>query len=211
MAQFRPRRFLTPNVHERIHAATAAVVARAGYEQASVKEICRLADVSPETFAEHFADKRQAVLSAVEAAADSVMGACHAAVAGARSWPEAVWLAALAFTDWGASEPDFCSLALIELVKAGPQADELLCSLVDAFCLFLAPGYELAGGSLPAGSLDAAIGADLLALLRKHMRKDCAQTLPQLAPTLVRVALAPFLGAAEAQRFVAEAKRRRRR
>lgn len=208
MAQIRPRRFLTPNVHERIHAATAVVVARSGYEQASVREICRVAEVAPQTFAKHFDDKRHAALSAVEAAADSVMGACHEAVVGAGSWPQAVWSAALAFTDWGACEPDFVSLALVELPKAGPQADELMDSLTDAFCLFLAPGYELATGrSLPAGSLDAEIGAQLLAVLREHVRQECAQTLPELAPKLVLTALTPFLGAVEAQRFVAEAKR----
>lgn len=205
MAPARGRRFPTPNAHERIHAATAAVIVRSGYEQASVDEICRIAEVAPEAFSEHFESKQQAVLSAVEAAADWVMGDCRAAVAAAPTWPDGVWSAACVFADCGACEPDFALLALVEMPKAGPQAAELMRSLIDTFCLFLSPGYRLAcERALPAGSLDAAIGAEMLALLREHVRSDSPQTLPAIVPALVRGALTPFLGAATAQQFVAD-------
>lgn len=199
------RRFPTPNIHERIHAATASVVAAKGYRQASVEEICVAAEVSVETFHEHFPGKLEAVLSAVETAADYVMADCRAAFAAAGDWPEAVWAATVVFTDWAACEPAFAELALIAMMKAGPPAQELMDSLIDAFALFLSPGYRLAGAqALQAGSLDADIGAELLALLRAQVLQESARTMPAIAPELARTALAPFISPATAERVVAE-------
>lgn len=199
----RARRFPTPNVHERIHAATAAEVAAVGYEHARVESICTIAEVSQETFHEHFPGKLEAVLSAAEAIADHTIADCRAAFAAAASWPEAVWSACAVFMEWGACEPEFSRLVFVEMEKAGPQAVELMDSLLDAFALFLAPGYRVAGKrEIGAGSLDAEVGSQLLALLRDHVLRESPQTLPRIAPELTRVALAPFLGEAVANDFV---------
>jgi AcrR family transcriptional regulator len=199
----RPRRFATPNIHERIHAATAAEVAAVGYEQARVEAICAIAEISVEIFHEHFSGKLEAVLSAAESIADHVMADCHVTFAAAQSWPEGVWAAARVLTEWGASEPAFARLVFVELPKAGPQAAELMDSLIDAFALFLAPGYRVVGErEVPAGSLDTEIGDELLARLREHVLRESPRTLPTIAPELTRVALAPFLGEAAAERFV---------
>ncbi len=199
----RPRRFPTPNVHERIHAATAAEVAAVGYEQARVEAICAIAEVSVETFHEHFSGKLEAVLSAAETIADHTMADCRAAFAAAHSWPESVWAISAVFMEWAASEPAFARLVFVEMLQAGPQAIELMDSLIDAFALFLAPGYRVAGErAIPAGSLDAEIGNELLALLRDHVLRESPQTLPKIAPEATRVTLAPFLGEPAATRFV---------
>jgi AcrR family transcriptional regulator len=213
-----PRRFPTPNVHEQIHAATAKAVAESGCEAASVEAICALAEIPPSRFREHFAGKLEAVLSAVEAVADHVMADCqYAFVAaesaeGAWSWPEGVWAVVRTFTDWAACEPSFARLAIVELPNAGPQGEELMRELIDAFALFLAPGYSLLGERAAAigedapaiGSLDAEVGAKLLQRLQEHIERDSPQTLPSIVPDLVQIALAAFIGAAAAERFVAE-------
>jgi AcrR family transcriptional regulator len=199
----RARRFPTPNNHERIHAATAAEVAAVGYDQARVESICAIAEISVETFHEHFPGKLEAVLSAAEAIADHTMADCRAAFAAAQNWPEAVWATSGVFTEWGACEPAFARLAFVEMDKAGSQAEELMDSLIDAFALFLAPGYRVAGErEIPVGSLDAEVGHKLLALLREHVLRESPQTLAGIAPELTRVALTPFLGEATATRFV---------
>jgi AcrR family transcriptional regulator len=204
----RPRRFPTPNLHERIHAATAAEVAASGYEQARVESICATAEISADAFHGHFPGKLEAVLSAAEAIADHTMADCRAAFAAAQSWPEAVWAASTVFMEWGASEPAFSRLVFVEMLKAGPQAVELMDSLIDAFALFLAPGYRIVGErAIPAGSLDVQVGNELLALLREHVLRESPQTLPTIAPELTRVALAPFLGEAPATCFVQRMRR----
>lgn len=198
------RRFPTPNAHERIHAATAAAVLAAGdYRQTSIEAICAIAEVSAATFEEHFPDKLAAALSAVETFADHVMADCHAAYAAAEDWPEAIWAVMAVATDWGASEPAFARLALVEIATAGAPAQELTDSLLDAFCLFLAPGYELdPQHRLPAGSLDEEIGAQVLALLRGQAQRESPQSLPKIVSALTHVALDPFIGRGATERLV---------
>lgn len=198
------RRFPTPNVHERIHAATATVVSARGYEQAGVEEICAKAEVTPTIFHEHFRGKDEAVLSAVEAFFDHIMADCWAATTRCADWPESVWAVLATLTDWGASEPALARLALVEMFAAGRPAGDLMDSLMDAFCVFLAPGYEMVDASRhPPGSLDGVVGSEILAMLREHLAHSSARTLPAIVPELTRGALAPFLGSTEAELFVA--------
>jgi AcrR family transcriptional regulator len=200
----RPRRFPTPNVHERIHAATAAAVSAGGYAQAGVEEICARAEVTPTIFHEHFRGKDEATLSAVEAVFDHIMADCWAAAAECSDWPECVWAVLSTLTDWGACEPSFARLAVVEMFETGQAANDLMDSLMDAFCVFLAPGYELVDASRhPAGSLDGQVGSEILALLRAHLAQHSARTLPAIVPELALSALTPFLGSAEAELFVA--------
>ncbi len=200
----KPRCFPTPNVHERIHAATAAAVTASGYAQASVEEICAGAEVTPAIFHEHFRGKPEAALSAVEALFDHIMADCWAAAEARIDWPESVWAVLATLTDWCASEPSFARLALVEMFEAGQPARDLMDSLMDAFCVFLAPGYELVDVSRhPVGSLDAAVGSEIFAMLRERLVHSSARTLPAIVPELTRSALAPFLGSTEAELFVA--------
>lgn len=200
----RRRRFPTPNTHERLHAATAAAVAEAGLERVTVESICLEAGVSAETFRSHFATPEEAALSAVESGADAMMSSCRAAFRAAPDWPEAVWAAFAVFLDCTACEPAFARLAIVEMRAAGPAGLELLRSLMDAFAIFLAPGYRRwTHTAVEPGSLDETVTADVLALLQDHILHASAETLPTILPDVVRTILTPFLGEEEAERAVA--------
>lgn len=199
------RHFRTPSSHEQILAATAKAVAIEGYEQASVESICALSGIPTELFRAHFKSKREAVLKAVDEFADRVIGDCKVAFEKANGWPEQVWAVSTVFTDWGACEPYFARLGIVEMEGAGKPAKKLKDELLDTFAMFLDPGYEqLADKGLKKGSLDKQIGAQLDALLSEHIQRHSATTLPSIAPDLTRVALAPFIGEQDAERFVEE-------
>jgi AcrR family transcriptional regulator len=207
------KRFRTPHLREHIHAATAVAVAAAGYEQTSVQAICAIAEISPETFAGQFTGgKPEAVVGAVEEAFEQAMTDCQAAFEAAASWPEGVWAVICVLTDWCASEPAFAKLGLFEIKKADLGATKLADSMMDTLCLFLEPGYDLAGERLvPMLSLDGSIqslerkiSADICAIVQKHLLREPPQTLPAIVPELARTALAPFLGPEATERFVAE-------
>lgn len=199
------RRFRTPSLNEQILAATAQVVAEEGYERASVESICTFLEILPEDFHAHFESKQAAVLCAVEEFADRVIGDCTRAAAKAESWPEEIWAASTVFTDWGACEPCFARLGIVEMAGAGRPAQVLMGELLETFAMFLRPGYEQsAHKGLEKGSLDGEIGERLNALLSEHIQRHSAKTLPRIAPDLTRIALAPFIGGGEAKRFVEE-------
>jgi AcrR family transcriptional regulator len=199
------RRFRTPSPYEQILAATAKVVATEGYEQASVESICALIDIPTERFEEEVESKQQAVLRAVDEFADRVIGDCKLAFEKATSWPDAVWAVSTTFTDWGACEPCFARLGIVEIRGVGESGQRLIGELLETFAMFLDPGYEqFADKGLKKGSLDTQMGERLLALLTEHIQRHSAKTLPRIAPELTHIALAPFIGDAEAQRFVAK-------
>lgn len=180
-------------------------MAEEGYERASVKSICASYGISTALFQAHFASKQEAVLRTVEEFADRVIGDCKVAFEQAKSWPEGVWAVSTVFTDWGACEPCFARLGIVEMGGAGKPAQKLMGELLDTFAMFLDPGYDqFAYKGLKKGSLDEEIGDRLNAVLSEHIQRHSAQTLPRIAPNLTRTALAPFIGEAEAERFVEE-------
>jgi AcrR family transcriptional regulator len=207
------RRFQAPSPYVQIYAAIATAIARRGYKKATVKWICSLAGIPIELFQAHFKSKQQAVLETVEEFADRVIGDCTVAFekAADNNWPWQIWAVSTVLTDWGACEPYLAYLAIVGMRDAGKPAQELMDELLDTFARFLQPGYEqFASKGLKQGSLDKEIGGQLLALLREHLQRrprhsrSPARTLPSIAPDLARIALAPFIGEAEAERFVAE-------
>jgi AcrR family transcriptional regulator len=190
------------NTHEQLQLAAVHVVAARGYQQASIRDICAEAGISAEVFYKHFSDKQEVVLTAVEAGLDQVMGYCQEAFGMAPTWPDGVWDALETCTDWARHEPAFAKTTTIELMAVGPDARELLRSLIDAFALFLEPGHALVQSDA-ASALDASIGERVFELLYTHLSHDEPCTLSKLVPDVARCALTPFLGPQTTEDFIA--------
>jgi AcrR family transcriptional regulator len=197
-----PRRFIVHNRHEHIQAAAVRTVATKGYHATRVRDICETAHISIRCFHEHFPDKEQAVLSGIEAGVDQVMGFCHEVYGSSSTWADALWNGLSAYAEWARAEPEFARTGLVELLSIGPAALELLRSLMDAFAIFLKPGYELLEPAA-AGSLDAPICQRVFELLHLHVSHHSPETVDTIVPELVRTALTPFLGPRATEEFIA--------
>ena len=164
------------------------------------------AEVSEETFHEHFRDKLEAAMFALEASVDQVMTDLQPIFAAAPSWPEAIWETAEAVLEWMVNEPAFARLALVEMLAAGESALELLQSLMDAFALFLEPGYELLSEKGPSSKrlVDETVANAIFGLLHEHIVREGTEGVEVLLAEMVRRILTPFLGAEEAAAFVAQ-------
>lgn len=197
-----PLRFIVHNRHEHIQAAAVRTVATKGYHATRVRDICETAHISIRSFHEHFSDKEQAVLSGVEAGVDQVMGFCHEVYESSATWADALWNGLSAYAEWARAEPEFARTGLVELLSIGPAALELLRSLMDAFAMFLKPGYELLEPAA-AGSLDAPICQRVFELLHLHVSHHSPETIDTIVPELVRTALTPFWGPRATEEFIA--------
>jgi AcrR family transcriptional regulator len=197
-----PRRFVVHNTHEQIQLAAMRVVAAKGYHATSVRDICAEAHMSARSFHEHFASTEEAVLTAVEAGVDQVMGACRLAIADTPSWPDRVWEGLENIIDWIIAEPAFARTSIVELLAVGPAAIELLRSLMDSFALGLAPGYELID-TPQAGLLDEPITGRVFELLHTHLTHNSSESVRSLQPELVRTTLTPFLGPQATEELIA--------
>lgn len=197
-----PRRFIVHNTYEQIQLAAVRVVARRGYQDATVREICAEAHISARSFHEHFAGKQEAVFSGVEAGVDRVMGFCQEVYRNSRSWPDAVWDGLHAYVEWTKNEPAFARTGIVELLSAGPAAVELTRSLMEAFSIFLQPGYDLLDPSA-AGSLDQPVTQRFFEVLYLHITQHSVETVQTILPELVRTILTPFMGPAATEEFIA--------
>jgi AcrR family transcriptional regulator len=196
-----PRRFVVHNTHEQIQLAAVRVIAAKGYHETSVRDICREANISARSFHEHFSSKEEAVFSGVEAGVDRVMGFCQEVYRNSPSWPDAVWDGMYAYTEWVKNEPAFARTGIVELLSVGPPAQELVKSLMDAFTIFLQPGYDLLDPSA-AGSLDQPVTQRFFEILYLHIIEHSVETIYTIVPELVRTILTPFIGVQATEEFI---------
>jgi AcrR family transcriptional regulator len=184
------------NPPERLLRALAAVVADKGYPGTTVAEIVERAGTSQRTFYEHFANKEDAIVAALDSGSAHMLAAALPAFRRAPDWQHAVHDTIEAMFQFGAEEPEYARLGGVEMYAAGKRALDQREVVTEGMEGLLAPGYELAPDTPPIGA--EAIGGALYSLLYDHVNKKGPETLPDLVPTLVYATLAPFLGAEEA-------------
>jgi AcrR family transcriptional regulator len=181
---------------ERLLRALAAVVAEKGYPDTTVAEIVERASTSQRTFYEHFKNKEDAIVAALDSGSAHMLAAALPAFRRAPDWPHAVHDTQEAMFCFGAEEPEYARLGGVEMYAAGKRALDQREVVTEGMEGLLAPGYELKPETPPIAA--EAIGGALYSLLYDHVNKKGPETLPDLVPTLVYVTLAPFLEAAEA-------------
>jgi AcrR family transcriptional regulator len=181
---------------ERVLRALAAVVAEKGYPDTTVAEIVERASTSQRTFYEHFDNKEDAIVAALDSGSAHMLAASLPAFRRAPDWPHAVHDTQEAMFAFGAEEPEYARLGGVEMYAAGKRALDQREVVTEGMEGLLAPGYELKPDT-PAIAAEA-IGGALYSLLYDHVNKKGPETLPDLVPTLVYVTLAPFLGGEEA-------------
>ncbi len=184
------------NPPERLLRALAAVVAEKGYPDTTVAEIVERAATSQRTFYEHFANKEDAIVAALDSGSAHMLAAALPAFRRAPDWAHAVHDTQEAMFCFGAEEPEYARLGGVEMYAAGKRALDQREVVTEGMEGLLAPGYELKPETPPIAA--EAIGGALYSLLYDHVNKKGPETLPDLVPTLVYVTLAPFLDVEEA-------------
>lgn len=199
-----PREFVVATQRDRLYDGLVQTVARRGYANATVTDICRAAGVTRPAFYEHFDTKEGAFLAAYRHGADVLFGMVHEARGQAANWHEATRAGLGTLLDVLASVPAFATMAIVEIEAVGLEARRARAELLEHFRLFFDDAPEQPG--LPEGAaldrdgvIDTVVGGVYSAIYR-HVAADKAPELPQLLPMLTYFVLAPFVGAHEAQR-----------
>jgi AcrR family transcriptional regulator len=184
------------NPAERLLRALAAVVADKGYPDTTVAEIVERAGTSQRTFYEHFKNKEDAIVAALDSGSAYMLAAALPAFRRAPDWQHAVHDTIEAMFAFGAEEPEYARMGGVEMYAAGKRALDQREVVTEGMEGLLAPGYELKPDTPPIAA--EAVGGALYSLLYDHVNRKGPETLPELVPTLVYVTLAPFLDAKEA-------------
>jgi AcrR family transcriptional regulator len=178
---------------ERIARAVAALVAEKGYGAMSTDDIAARASISLSTFYAHFADKRDAVLAALEMGGAQVTALAVPSARRAGSWAEGVRALYEAIATYFVAEPEMAELALVGVYGAGPRALSRRDRIIDSLAAMLGPGFE-ENPEAPAVSPEA-IAATVYALMREQVRREGPESLGAVVPLATYVTLVGFLGA----------------
>ncbi|HEX2392619.1 MAG TPA: TetR/AcrR family transcriptional regulator [Solirubrobacterales bacterium] len=188
-----PRSRASLTQRERIVRGAAAVVIGGGYSALSIPAISRAAGVSNQTFYEHFDSKRDAFLASFEILVAEALAIGGAAFGAEGQHPEAIGAGLRALLEEIAANEPFARMAFFELPSAGPVALDRADAILDGFTAFLergaAPG-EL--GNPPPRPILEAIPTGIWTVLQRELAHGRGASLPELAPDLARLVLAPF-------------------
>ena len=184
------------NPPERILRALAAVVADKGYPDTTVAEVVERAGTSQRTFYEHFKNKEDAIVAALDSGSAHMLASALPAFRRAPDWKHAVHDTIEAMFAFGAEEPEYARMGGVEMYAAGKRALDQREIVTEGMEGLLAPGYELKPDT-PAIAAEA-VGGALYSLLYDHVNTKGPETLPDLVPTLVYVTLGPFLDGKDA-------------
>jgi AcrR family transcriptional regulator len=168
------------------------VIAEKGYGAMSTDDIAARSSISLSTFYAHFADKRDAVLGALEMSGAQIMALAVPAARRAGDWQQGVRALYEAICAYFVAEPAMAELATVGVYGAGPQALSRRDRVIDSLAAMLAPGFE-ENPSAPAVSAEA-IAATVYALLREQVRKDGPESLGAVVPLATYITLVTFVG-----------------
>ncbi|HEY4811912.1 MAG TPA: TetR/AcrR family transcriptional regulator [Solirubrobacteraceae bacterium] len=192
----------------RIVFAAAEVIRRDGYSAATVAAITEVAGVEARVFYRLFAGKQQALAAARELLFGNAMAAAAGAFMAGESWPERLWEAARALTQFAEQNPTLTYVSLVDGQAGGASAIRPLEARTRAFTIFLLEGLaHVPGGPQgvrpdPSGVALEAIGLAVFELAYRHAREDYEAPLSMLLAPIVFISLTPFLGTDEAGEFV---------
>jgi AcrR family transcriptional regulator len=188
---------------ERVLVAVSALSRERGYEAITVGDLVARARVSRAAFYRLYGSKEDAFLAAQTASLQRSIALAAEAFFGAESWPEKVWRGLEALLAYVASQPDLAWAGIVDNFAAGRAAIGRAIETRGAFALFLEEGYALTPRARRLPRLcSEAVGGAILELLRAEILARRCQGSLRLLPTAAYVALAPFMGAAEARGFV---------
>jgi AcrR family transcriptional regulator len=177
---------------ERISRAVAAVVAEKGYREMSTDDIAARAAISLSTFYSHFADKRDAVLAALEMSGAQITALAVPAARRADGWEKGVKALYEAICAYFAAEPAMAELALVGVYAAGPRARRRRDRVIDSLAAMLAPGFA-ENPEAPRISGEA-VAATVYGLLREQLRSGGAGSLVAAVPLATYITLVGFVG-----------------
>jgi AcrR family transcriptional regulator len=179
----------------RMLGAMIATVSYRGYDRTTLERVLQTAEVSASVFDEHFENKQDCFLQALDDLLARIERRVRGEVERAVPWPERVRSGLAALLSALAEDPDGARVLLIECLSAGAAANERLRALAELFPELLEEGrFHCADPDhLPPGTSEALVGG-VVAILQRRALEDRSGELPRLLGDVAYFVLLPYLG-----------------
>jgi AcrR family transcriptional regulator len=203
-----PRSVVEANQLERILDAVLDVASLTGYAAMTVEEIIGTAGVSRRTFYDHFKNKDQAFMAAVETVSEKLIVRLKETIDASETFADAVRDALGVLLRFFAEEPRYADLLVVEVLAAGPNGIAARNQVLKAFADMIDHASKRHPTTRQPSSLavETIIGGIYEVVFARVIQGQTAE-LPALLPDLAYALMQPYLGDAAAKRESAKAPR----
>lgn len=179
----------------RILDAMVATVSYRGYDRTTLERVLQTAAVAAAVFEEHFENKQDCFLQALDELVARVEERVRERVERKAPWPERVRSGLEALLGALTEDPDGARVILVECLSVGGAADERYRALLRIFPPLLEEGrfHSANPDHLPPATSEALVGG-IVAILHRRALEDRTGELPRLLGDLAYFALLPYLG-----------------
>jgi AcrR family transcriptional regulator len=183
-----------PDPRRRLLDAMIETVALRGYDLTTVSRVLSSAEVQEAVFSEHFRDKHDCFMQAVDDLIDHAERSAIEQFQRTVPWAERVKLAIENLLYALAARPAAARVVFVEMLSAGPASCERQRSTLALFAALLEEGRSLSPNTehLPPQTSEAIVGGIASILHRRVLQEDTAE-LPALHADLTYFALLPYL------------------
>jgi AcrR family transcriptional regulator len=169
---------------ERLFGAMVALSSEKGYEATKIADLVKVAGVSRAAFYEHFKDKKECLLGAVDALVEPTIKAMEEAE-DAPTGEARVRQAVEAFMGLVAAQPAASRMCFMEVYAAGPEGEEPVERMIDLFVRFgVSQLNEIPGRKGTPPQMVRAMLGGLQKVIHKRLYSDEAKELPKLAESI---------------------------
>jgi AcrR family transcriptional regulator len=186
-----------------LSAMTEAAV-ELGFGNVTVADVVARSGVSRRTFYEHFTDREQCLLAALDVAIGGIATSVVPAYQQGEGWRARVRAGLVALLGQIEAEPHQGRLAIVQALGAGPAALERRDRVLTAAIAAIDEGRGESGlaAGPPSLAAEAAVGA-VLSVLHARLLQEHPSALVELTNELMAMIVLPYLGAAAARRELA--------
>jgi AcrR family transcriptional regulator len=193
------REFIAGHKRRRIMDAIAELTAEQGYDATKIGDIVRRAGVARKTLYDNFEGKEEVFLAAFDAGVDEALSRIEADCAEVDGdWEEKVQAGLASFLRYVAENPALARMCMIEALSATQTATERYEAAMQRF-VDLTKRTVPQDDQLPETIEETLVGG-VAWIVYQQIRRQEAEQAEDLLPELSEFMLAPFQGAAEAQK-----------
>lgn len=186
----------SPDPRRRVLDALVQTVALRGYDRTTIDHVLHVAEVPEPVFDEHFEDKQDCLLVALDELIGRIGCTISKRIDGVTSWSERVRVGLQTLLAALACDPDGARVAFVECLSAGEPAIERVRSAVACFVPVLEEGRSaqaISAEQLPPQTSEAIVGG-IAGILHRRVLEDRTAELPALLGDLLYFAVMPYLG-----------------
>lgn len=188
------REFVARSQRNRLIDAMAQTVATRGYPGTSLTDVCAAAGVSTKAFYTHFADKEACFLATFDRGATLVRKSLLVVHRRPVPWTRRIRDGLEFLLRILAEEPAFATLAVVEVLAAGPRALQRRNDLLAGFTVFFADAPRRPSWPEVPETVVSAVVAGISGTIHTYVASERTAELPELLPSLTYFTLAPFVG-----------------